>query len=187
MKKNEAINPWQTISSEEKYDNKWIRIIENKVLNPAGNEGIYGVVHLKNIAVAIVPLDAEYNTWIVGQYRYALNSYEWEVPEGGCPEGTLPLDTAKRELHEEVGLEATHYDMILEMQLSNSTTDEISYSFVAKGLSYIGELPEEDEQITIKKLPFVDVYEMAMSGEIRDALSVATILKVKCLIDQGKI
>jgi 8-oxo-dGTP pyrophosphatase MutT (NUDIX family) len=187
MKKNEAPNPWITESSPIMYDNKWIRIIENQVINPAGNKGIYGVVHFKNIAVAIIPLDEQYNTWIVGQYRYAHESYEWEVVEGGCPVGTEPLDTAKRELHEEVGLKAEHYEMILEMQLSNSTTDEISYTYIAKGISYIGEEPEEDEKIAIKKLPFEEVYQMAVRGEIRDALAVASIFKAKILIDQGKV
>jgi ADP-ribose pyrophosphatase YjhB (NUDIX family) len=97
----------------------------------------------------------------------------------------LPLDTAKRELHEEVGLKAEHYEMILEMQLSNSTSDEISYSYVAKGLSYIGEEPEEDEQLIIRKLPFEEVFQMVMRGEIRDGLAVASVLKAKILIDKG--
>jgi 8-oxo-dGTP pyrophosphatase MutT (NUDIX family) len=187
MKMNKADNPWTTKSSEVKYENPWIRITESKVLNPSGNDGIYGVVHFRTHAIAIIPLDENYYTWIVGQYRYPLDSYEWEIVEGGCPEGTSPLDTARRELHEEVGLKAEHYEMILEMQLSNSTTDEVSYSFIAKGLTYIGEEPEEDEQISIRKLPFEEVYQMTMRGEIRDGLSVATILKAKLLIDQGKI
>ena len=177
MKKNLAENPWQTLSTEKKYDNPWIKVEENKVLNPAGNPGIYGVVHFKNIAVAVIPLDENNNTWIVGQYRYTLSSYEWEVPEGGCPENTSPLETAKRELHEEVGLEASHYEMILEMQLSNSVTDEISYTFLARGLTFIGEKPEEDEVLNIRKLPFSELYNMVMRGEIRDALSVASVLK----------
>lgn len=187
MKMNETENPWQKIASDVKYDNPWITIIEDKVKNPAGNDGIYGVVHFKTNAVAIIPLDENNNTWLVGQYRYPLNSYEWEVPEGGCPLGTLPADTAKRELIEEVGLQADHVELILEMQLSNSTTDEISYTYVARGLKFVGEHPEEEEQLTIKKLHFNEVYEMVLRGEIRDALSVASILKAKVLMDQGKL
>ena len=182
MMKNEAENPWKTLSTENKYENPWIRVDENKVLNPAGNPGIYGVVHFKNVAVAVIPLDEENNTWIVGQYRYTLNSYEWEVPEGGCPEGTSPLETAKRELHEEVGLQAEQYEMILEMQLSNSVSDEISYTYLARGLKFIGEKPEEDEVLNIRKLPFAELVEMVMRGEIRDALSVASILKAKAVL-----
>ena len=88
-------NPWTTKSSELKYENPWIKVTESQVLNPAGNPGIYGVVHFKNTAIAIIPLDENNNTWIVGQYRYTLNTYEWEVPEGGCPEGEDPLEAAK--------------------------------------------------------------------------------------------
>jgi ADP-ribose pyrophosphatase len=102
MEMNKAINPWTKLSSEIKYENQWLRIIEDKVKNPAGKDGIYGVVHFKQIAVAIIPLDDDSNTWIVGQYRYPLDSYEWEVPEGGCPEGSSPLETAKREFESEI-------------------------------------------------------------------------------------
>lgn len=187
MKINEHPNPWGKVSEEVKYDNPWIKIIEHKVINPSGNPGIYGVVHFKTHAVAIIPLDENNNTWIVGQYRYPLNSYEWEVVEGGCPEGTSPEDTAHRELIEEVGLQADSMQMILEMQLSNSTTDEVSYTYVARGLKFIGSHPEEDERLDIKKLPFEEVYQMVLRGEIRDGLSVASVLKAKVLLDAGKI
>src|SRR6478672_8142806 len=154
MKKNDVDNPWTTLTREVKYDNKWITVREDKVINPVGNNGIYGVVHFKTQAIAIIPLDENNNTWIVGQYRYPQNSYEWEVVEGGCPEGTSPVETAKRELIEEVGLKGESFEMILEMQLSNSTTDELSYTYVARGLTYVGEEPEEEEKLAIKKLPF---------------------------------
>jgi len=179
MKMNEAPNPWTKLSGGVKYENPWIKVTEDKVLNPSGNEGIYGVVHFKSQAIAIIPLDEDDNTWIVGQYRYPLNSYEWEVIEGGCPEGTLPLDTARRELIEEAGLQAEEFEMILEMQLSNSTTDEISYTYIARKLTYVGERPEEDEQLCIKKLPFEEVYQMVLRNEIRDSLSAASVLRAK--------
>ena len=187
MKKNEAENPWTKLSGEVKYENPWIKVTEDKVKNPVGKDGIYGVVHFKTHAIAIIPLDQNNNTWIVGQYRYPLDSYEWEVVEGGCPEGTSPIETAKRELIEEVGLKAEHFEMILEMQLSNSTTDELSYTYIARGLSYVGEEPEEDEQLAIRKLPFEEVYHMVLRGEIRDGLSVASIFKAKLLLDQEEI
>jgi hypothetical protein len=86
MEKPGTGNPWTTLDTTVKYDNPWIRVEESNVINPAGNKGIYGVVHFKNRAIAIVPLDEDMNTWIVGQYRYTLNTYEWEVPEGGSPQ-----------------------------------------------------------------------------------------------------
>jgi ADP-ribose pyrophosphatase len=183
MRKNEGHNPWTKISSEVKYENPWIKIVEDKVKNPAGNDGIYGVVHFKTHAIAVIPLDENNNTWIVGQYRYPLDSYEWEIVEGGCPEGTSPLETAHRELHEEVGLKAETMEMILEMQLSNSTTDEVSYTYIARGLSYVGETPEEEEELAIRKLPFTEVYEMVLREEIRDSLSVASVLRAKIWLD----
>jgi 8-oxo-dGTP pyrophosphatase MutT (NUDIX family) len=187
MKMNIVPNPWKKLSTELKYDNPWITVKEDKVLNPSGHDGIYGVVHFKTIAIAIIPLDADNNTWIVGQYRYPLDSYEWEIVEGGCPLGTSPLETAKRELHEEAGLKAESYEMILEMQTSNSTTDETAITYIARGISYIGAEPEDDEQLEIRKLPFEEVYQMVMRGDIRDGLSVGSILKAKALMLEGKI
>jgi len=180
-------NPWITKSKEIKYENPWIKVVENQVINPAGKDGIYGVVHFKNTAVAIIPLDEEYNTWIVGQYRYTLDSFEWEVPEGGSLKNEDPLDGAKRELAEETGYEASEYIKVLEMQLSNSVSDEVSVTYVAKGLKFIGESPEETEKLYVKKLPFQELFEMTMRGEIRDGLSVASILKVKVMIEQGQL
>ena len=181
-------NPWITKSTETKYDNPWIRLDESQVINPAGNDGIYGVVHFKNRAMAIIPLDEENNTWIVGQFRYTTNTYEWEVIEGGVPEGEDLLEGAKRELEEEAGLIANDWTMIIDgCQLSNSVSDEIGYAYVAKGLTMTATNPEETEQLQIRKLPFDKLVVMVMSGEIKDLLSVAAVLKVKLLIESGLI
>lgn len=175
-------NPWLVKTTQVKYDNPWIRVDEHQVVNPAGNPGIYGVVHFKNIAVAVIPLDENNNTWIVGQYRFPHHRYEWEIPEGGCPEGSTPLETAKRELLEECGLLAENFEMILEMQLSNSGTDEVSYTFVARGITITESEPEETEVLQIKKIPFEELYQMVLRNEIRDALTVASVLKLKMML-----
>lgn len=184
---SEKKNPWTTLSNQVIYNNPWIKIVENKVLNPSGNDGIYGVVHFKRIAVAIIPLDKDLNTWIVGQYRYPTNTYEWEVPEGGCEINEQPLETAKRELVEEVGVKAEEFTLIQEMQLSNSTTDEVSCTYIAQDLTQVDAQPDEDEQIEIKKLPFEELYQMAINGEIKDALSIAGIFKTKYMLDNKLI
>src|SRR5678815_1170951 len=123
-------NPWKTLSSETRYDNNWITVTEHRVLNPAQSPAIYGAVHFKNIAIGIIPIDENGFTWLVGQYRYPLKAYSWEIPEGGGKYAEPPLEAAKRELKEETGLEAAHWEQILEMHLSNSVTDERAIVFL---------------------------------------------------------
>ena len=178
-------NPWQIMDSNVKYENAWIRVIEHEVMTPAQKEGIYGVVEFKNKAIAILPLDEDYNTWLVGQYRFPMQQYEWEVPEGGSPVNETPLETAKRELAEEVGLVATEYIFIQEVQLSNCTTNEIGFIFVAKGLSEVTTSFDDTEVLQGKKLAFEEVYQMAVRGEIRDNFSLTAIYRVKLMIQQG--
>lgn len=185
MAKDRYENPWQTLSSKQVYNNPWIEVTENKVINPSGGDGIYGVVHFKNIAVGVVPLDEDYNTWLVGQYRYTLREYSWEIPEGGCLIGSeLPLIAAQRELLEETGLEAKRWKEVLKMHTSNSVTDEVAYTFVAQGLTQGQAQPEETEALSVRKLPFEEVYQMCLNNEITDAFSVGSIFKVKHMIDQ---
>ncbi len=181
-------NPWITKSTETKYNNPWIRLDESQVINPAGNDGIYGVVHFKNRAMAIIPLDEENNTWIVGQFRYTTKTYEWEVIEGGVPEGEDLLEGAQRELEEEAGLIASEWELIIDgCQLSNSVSDEIGYAYIARGLTITETNPEETEQLQIRKLPFDELATMVMNGEIKDLLSVASVLKVKALLEMKLI
>ena len=103
---HEKTGGWKTKSSAVVYENPWIKICHEEVVTPKGTDGIYGVVHFKNTAIGVVPIDAEGNTWLVKQSRYTLNQYTWEIPEGGCPQGESPLAAAQRELEEEVGLKA---------------------------------------------------------------------------------
>ncbi len=187
MSKDWNKNPWKTLKSTTMYHNPWIKVVENEVINPAGGPGIYGVVSFKNIAVGIVPLDEDYNTWLVGQYRYTLNAFSWEIPEGGCLIGQeKPLIAAQRELLEETGLRAAQWTEVLKMHTSNSVTDEIAYTFLAKGLSEGVAQPEDTEDLLLRKLPFEQAFQMCVDNEITDAFSVGSLFKVKHLIEQGK-
>lgn len=183
----EEINPWVSVTQRGVYQNNWIGLTEHEVINPSGGKGIYGVVHFKNLAIGILPLDDELNTWIVGQYRFPLNAYSWEIVEGGGPHGTDPLESAKRELLEETGLIASNWTEIQRMHLSNSVSDELSITYIARGLIQGQAEPEETEQLTIRKIPFETAFEMVMSGEITDSMSVAAILKTKILIQEGHL
>jgi len=178
-------NPWKILSSQMIYQNPWIELTEHQVINPNGGHGIYGVVHFKNIAIGIIPLDEHFNTWIVGQYRFPLNEYSWEIPEGGGKLDIPILESAKRELLEECGIIANQWDCILKMHLSNSVSDEVGYVFVARDLSFTHSSPEETEQLEVQKLPFQSLYQKVMNGEITDSLSVAGVLKLRCLFQEG--
>lgn len=180
-------NPWTITSSQNIYDNPWINLTEHQVINPSGGPGIYGHVHFKNLAIGIIPLDEEDNTWLVGQYRFTLNEYTWEIPEGGGPLGTDPLDSAKRELLEETGIIAQKWEEIQKFHLSNSVCDEFGYIYLARDLSFGEAEPEETEQLQVRKLPFEEAYQMVLNSEITDSLSVAAIYKIKLLKLEGKL
>lgn len=176
-------NPWRTIERKKVYENPWIKLEEHQVLNPAGNEGIYGKLHFKNKAIGIIPLDEELNTWIVGQYRYPLDEYSWEIPMGGGAIEQDILTSAKRELKEETGFTAKKWENIMRIHTSNSVTDEEGFVFVATELTEGETEFEETEQLVIRKLPFADALEMVMNQEITDSISVAGILKVARLLN----
>jgi len=180
-------NPWKTLSSEEKYNNNWIKVTEHQVINPSGGKGIYGEVHFKNLAIGVLPLDEEHNTWLVGQYRYPLKAYSWEIPEGGGPLGADPELSAKRELIEETGLVASKLTEIQRMHLSNSVSDELAIIYLAQDLALGEAAPEETEDLQLIKVPFTKAVEMVINGEITDSMSVAAILKVHLMIQKGAI
>lgn len=187
MKSHSEENPWQTLSSEIVHQTPWVRINHHKVINPGGREGVYTVTEFKNLAIGILPLDDENNTWIVGQYRFPLKQYSWEIPEGGGDPNVPPVESAQRELEEECGLIAKDWKLLLTAHTSNSATDEIAYIYVAKGLIHTQAHPDDDERLEVRKLPFAELYRMVMDNEITDSLTVMAVLKAKILMDNGII
>ena len=175
-------NPWTIISSSPIYDNNWINVVEHKVINPAGGDGVYGKVHFKNLAIGVVALDEEGNIYLVGQYRFTLDAYSWEIPEGGSPLGVDPLDSAKRELKEETGIIARDWKKLLDIHLSNSVSDEKGYIYLATGLEFSEAEPEETEELQVQKIALEQAYQMVLDGTITDSLSVAGILRTKILL-----
>ena len=183
---DENKNPWKSNSKEIVYDNNWITVTHEEVTTPSGTAGIYGKVHFKNYAIGIVPIDERGNTWLIGQYRYPLDEYSWEIPEGGGLLEDDLLDAAKRELKEEVGLRANKWTEIATLNTSNSVTDEVSIIYVAQELSLTETEPDETEQLQIKKLSLIEAIDMAIGGKIKDAISLVALLKLKILVDEGK-
>jgi 8-oxo-dGTP pyrophosphatase MutT (NUDIX family) len=176
------MNLWQTLSHDLKYDNRWISVTEYQVINPAGGNGIYGKVHFKNKAIGIVALDKDNYTWLVGQWRYTLNEWSWEIPEGGGPLSDDPLQSAKRELKEETGLVANQWTMIQRTHLSNSVSDEEGFIFLAEDLTqHESELEDTEADMKVWKLPFSEAVQMVLDGKITDSLTVMGVLKVNLL------
>lgn len=172
-------NLWTTLDIRKVYENRWISVDEHQVINPSGGRGIYGKVHFQNKAIGIIPLDEDDNTWLVGQWRYALNEWSWEIPEGGCPLSDEPLATARRELKEETGLTAGKWTMIQRTHLSNSVSDEEGFVFLAEDLQHgKSELEETEGDLEIKKLPLKEAVDMVLEGKITDSLSVMGLLKL---------
>lgn len=180
-------NPWTTLSTREVYANPWIRVREDQVLKPNGSPGIYGVVEYRNRAVGVVPIDSENHTWLVGQYRYTQNRYEWEIPEGGCPEGESLEDCARRELLEETGLVAGQLEpLLLDLQLSNSVSNETAHLFIAHDLTQGAAQPEDTEELAVRRLPLPEAIAMARQGHIRDAMSVIALLALEGRLFPGR-
>lgn len=175
--KTEEKPSWTTLSGEEKYDNRWIKVTEYQVINPAGGRGIYGKVHFKNKAIGIVPVDAQGNTWLVGQHRYTLNEFHWEIPEGGAPLSELPLEAAQRELREETGLTAKKWQLLTRIHTSNSVTDEEGFIFLAEELSQgENQLEETEADLKVRKVHLTEAVAMVKRGEITDSMSMVGLL-----------
>lgn len=179
--------PWKTLSSKEIYDNPWIHVRENQVINPSGGQSLYGLIHFKNKSAAAIPLDEKGNTWIVGQHRYSLDEYSWEIPMGGYPADGDSLEGAKRELKEETGITAQDWTLLTRIHTSNSVTDEEGFIYLARSLSFGETEFDETEDLAIKKLHISEAIEMALNGEITDAISLAGLLKINALINRGEL
>jgi 8-oxo-dGTP pyrophosphatase MutT (NUDIX family) len=184
---DETKNPWTVLSQSKVYENNWIQLNHHEVLGPSGGASVYGTVHFKNQATGIVPIDENGNVILVGQYRFPLRAYSWEIIEGGGSHSVPALDSAQRELREECGLAANCWREIMQMDLSNSATDEHSTAFLAWNLSEAPGQPDENEELQVARVPFWDAVDRLKRGEIRDAISVAALLRVALMAWQDEL
>ena len=180
-------NPWTIVSRGAVYENDWIRVDHHEVLSPSGGPGIYGTVHFKNQATGVVPIDDDGNVILVGQYRFPLETYSWEIPEGGGAHAATALESAQRELREECGLAAKSWTEILGVDLSNSVSDERGTLFLAWELSDVEAQPDDTEDLQVVRVRFWDAIARVKRGEIRDSMSVAALLRVALMALQNEL
>lgn len=184
---SEPRKPWRIKSVRTVYTNKWISVREYQAVAPTGADALYGLVHPHNLALGVLPIDEQGNTILVGQERFPFGRYSWELPEGGGPENLPPLEGAQRELSEECGLKAENWlPLVSDIHMSNSVTDERAYAFLAWGLSPDARFEKDSsEELTVRRVPFIDAVKMAVSGEITDAFSLVMLLKADHLLRTG--
>ena len=178
MDADESLNPWGKVSTRVVYDNPWINVREDEVVRPDGRPGIYGVVHFKNVAVGVLAVE-DGDVYLVGQYRYTLERYSWEIVEGGCPEGEDTLDAARRELEEETGLRARDWVKMGEAHLSNSVSDELAVWYLATGLEQGEPRPDGTEKLQVRRISLEEALRMTLAGEITDALSMLALTHLR--------
>ncbi|HVI33837.1 NUDIX hydrolase [Phenylobacterium sp.] len=181
--------PWGRGPERLVYDNPWIRVTEHDAVAPTGRPALYGVVSFKNLALAVLPLHDDGSVVLVGQNRFALADYSWEIPEGGGPLDVDPLESARRELAEETGLQAAEWREVLRAQLSNSVTDERAVGFIAWGLSAStdGHEADDTEALTLARVPFREALNAALAGHLQDVLTVAMLLRAYHMAREGSL
>ena len=179
--------PWRDEGARTVFDNPWMTVTEHQATAPTGRPATYGKIHFKNLALAVLPLHEDGTVTLVGQHRFALMDYVWEIPEGGGALDRDPLESARRELREEAGLEAADWREVLRFQISNSLTDERGIGYVAMGFTEVDKAPDDTEALALVRVPFREALDAVVNGWIQDAMSVAMLLRAHHMAREGEL
>lgn len=185
---NVKVGPWVRRSTSVPYLNPWIQVEHHEVIDPTGKSGVYGVVRFKHVALGCVPLHDDGTITLVGQHRYPLDAWSWEIPEGGGRKDREPLAEIQRELKEETGLTGTDWIELGSLQMSNSVTDEVARLWLVRDLTQGGnQLDSTEGDIQVKRVPFTEAVEMAYDGRMTDSISVAALLRAANWLEKEKL
>jgi 8-oxo-dGTP pyrophosphatase MutT (NUDIX family) len=172
-------NPYTVADRTVLYDSPWIRLREDTFVHRRGARGRYAICGFHRQACGVLALDGQDRVILVGQWRFPLEHYSWEIPEGGGEDGESPFETTRRELQEEAGLLAQVWEPLAFFHNSNSSTDEETFLFLATELADTPHAPEDSEELLVRREPFADCLERVLSGEITDSLSVVALLALQ--------
>jgi 8-oxo-dGTP pyrophosphatase MutT (NUDIX family) len=177
---------WTSGEGRTRFENPWLTLVEYDATAPTGHETLYGVIRFKKLALGVLPIHADGTVTLVGQHRFPLANYVWEMPEGGLDGDEPPIEGIRRELAEEAGLKAGQWLEVLRLELSNSVTDEIAVCWIATDLSACEDCaPDETEALERARVPFRDLLAAIEAGQVRDALTVATTLRAYHMAREG--
>jgi len=185
--RSRRVGPWTVKREETVFDNPWIRVVDHDVTHPDGTGGQYGVVAFKNRAIGVLPIHPDGTTVLVGQHRFPLDAYSWELPEGGGPLGEDSLAGARRELREETGLSAAQWLEFSSFDISNSVTNETATCFLAWQLTEGAASPEPSEALAIKIVAFSELHDRVLAGDIRDSLTIVMVLAARAKALRGML
>jgi 8-oxo-dGTP pyrophosphatase MutT (NUDIX family) len=177
--------PWGASDERLVFESPWLSLREYQAVAPTGHPAVYGVVGFKNLAIGVLPLHEDGSVTLVGQHRFAMRRYSWEIPEGGGALDVDPLESARRELREETGLIAQDWREVLRFELSNSATDERGFGYIATGLCPGEAAPDETEVIQVARRPFREVLDIALSGMMPDMITLAMLLRAYHMAKEG--
>ncbi|WP_291271839.1 NUDIX hydrolase [Geothrix sp.] len=173
-------DPYTVLERRFVYDSPWIRVREDRFRHRKGAEGRYAVCGFRRTACGVLALDETDRVVLVGQWRYPLEAYSWEIPEGGGDTAESPFEAIRRELAEEAGLAAQVWEPLCFFHTSNSSTEEEAFLFLATGLTpTAGHHAEDDEELMLHREPFADCVRRVLSGEITDSLTVLALLALQ--------
>ena len=179
--------PWRAGAPECVHDNPWFAADVYAGVAPTGAEAAYYVLRYKNAATGVIPLHEDGTVTLVGQWRFPFGTYSWELPEGGAPLHEPPVEGARRELREEAGLSAARLVLILTMQLSNASSDETAYIYLATGLTPTDMERDATEALALARVPFGEALKASVDGRIRDSLTMAGLLRLHHMACEGEL